>query len=599
MKNPKINYTSRNFSDIKNDLVNHLKKYYPNVADDFSDASVASMLVDTVAYVGDILSFQLDFQTNESFLSTSILRENLNKIAKQVGFKYSPTNVLVGTVSFYVLVPANTLGTEPDYTYAPTIKKGTQVNSTGTGVILRLLDDVTINETTVSNYVPALFNNDSGRVTYYAVKVYGNVQSIQVYTQTVSFDTFIPFNKIPLELSNVVEILNVTDSDGNQYYEVPSLTQNIVYKSVSNSSTDADEPKYLLRPYHAARRFVVEKEDIVTYLVFGGKSVNNTIDLRADELAEPSKVAIKKYKSDFITETYFEPNKLVDNDEFGIGPENVTLTITYTTNNNSTTSLQAGSVNNVLGLSLNFKQDAIDQSIKNRIAQSIEVINEEAIVGGNSGNTIEELRQKIAATNQMQNRAVTERDYETACYLMPEGFGKVKRVRVMRDKNSLKNNLNVYVIGEGSSSTLIKLNTTIKQNLKTWLNQYRILTDTVDILDAKIINLGIRYEILVDPNFIKEEVLVAANNQLSTYFSVNFEIGQPFIITDILRELRKVDGILDVTKLDIENKSGVGYSSINYNIKQNTTDDGRTIRIPENCIFEILNFNTDVIGVAK
>jgi hypothetical protein len=150
-KNPKINYTSRDFADIKADLVTHLQRYYPNVANDFSDASVASMLLDTVAYVGDILSFQLDFQTNESFLSTAITRENILKIAKQMGFKTSPTNVLVGTVSFYVLIPANNLGTEPDYTYAPTIKKGSQVRSAQTNVTLRLVDDVVINETVVSN----------------------------------------------------------------------------------------------------------------------------------------------------------------------------------------------------------------------------------------------------------------------------------------------------------------------------------------------------------------------------------------------------------------------------------------------------------------
>lgn len=599
MKNPKINYTSRNFADLKSDLVNHLRKYYPNVTNDFSDASVTSMFLDSVAYVGDILSFQLDFQTNESFLSTAITRDNILKIAKQMGFKNNPTNVLVGTVAFYVLIPANNLGTEPDYTYAPTIKKGTQLRSSSTGVSLRLVDDVVINETVVSNYVPAIFSNDSGRVTYYAVKVFGNVQSLQILNQTITVGAFKPFNKVALQFPNVVEVLSVFDSDGNQYYEVPSLTQNTIYKSISNTSDGANEPKFLLRPYHAARRFITEKDDIVTYLVFGGKSVNNTIDLRADELAEPSKVAIKRYKSDFITDTYLEPNKLVDNDEFGIGPDNTTLTVSYTVNNTVLPALQAGAVNTVSNLSVTFSPLASDQTIKNKILQSIEVVNEEAIIGGSSGNTVEELRQKIAATNQMQNRAVTERDYETACYTMPEVFGKVKRVRVMRDKNSLKNNLNIYVIGEGSNSALTKVNQTIKQNLKTWLNQYRILTDTVDILDAKIINLGIKYEILVDPNYVFEEVLQNANNQLKSYFSVNFEIGQPFIITDILRELRKVSGILDITKLEIENKSGIGYSPVTYNIKQNTTSDGRMIKIPENCIFEILDFDTDVIGVAK
>ena len=599
MKNPKINYTSRNFQDIKTDLTNHLKKYYPNVSTDFSEASVTSMLLDTVAYVGDIMSFQLDFQTNESFLTTAITRDNLLKIAKQIGFINSPTNVLVGTVSFFVLIPANNLGTEPDYTYAPTIKKGTQIKSTISGINLRLIDDVVINETVVSNYVPAIFSNDSGRVTYYAVKVYGNVQSLQITTQNITVSNFTPFNKIPLQLSNVVEVISVFDSDGNQYYQVPSLTQNIVYKSVSNTNTDINEPKYLLRPFHAARRFMVEKDDTVSYLVFGGKNVNNTIDLRADELAEPSKVAIKRYKSDYISETFLEPNKLIDNDEFGIGPDNTVLTIVYSTNNTLLPSIQAGAVNSVSNLSIIFNPTATDNTIKNKIIQSIEVTNEEPILGGSSGNTIEELRQKIASTHQMQNRAVTERDYEAACYLMPENFGKIKRVRVARDKNSLKNNLNIYVIGEGNSFTLLKLNTTIKQNLKTWLNQYRILTDTVDILDAKIINLGIKYEILVDPNYVTEEVLLNATNQLKSFFSMNLEIGQPFIITDVLRELRKVSGILDITKLEFENKTGLDYSSIVYNIKENTTSDGRMIKIPENCIFEIKNFDTDVIGVAK
>jgi len=227
---------------------------------------------------------------------------------------------------------------------------------------------------------------------------------------------------------------------------------------------------------------------------------------------------------------------------------------------------------------------------------SLEVSNETAITGDVTNITTTEIKRRIFDTFPTQNRAVTQADYENVAYRMPAKFGSIKRVSVQKDPDSLKRNLNMYVISEDKFGFLTKTNLTIKNNLKTWLNQYRMLNDTIDILDPFIINIGITFAAKARSGADKYDVLNQAMDVLTDEYSTSYFIGEAFYISDLYEKLKKVPGILDVTKVNIINKTGTNYSSIVLDINQNLSPDGSYLMVPKNCIVEIKYPKVDIVG---
>jgi hypothetical protein len=306
---------------------------------------------------------------------------------------------------------------------------------------------------------------------------------------------------------------------------------------------------------------------------------------------------MQKYNNDFLQSDYFEPNKLLNGDSFGIGPDNTTLTVTYRRNTAINNNASAGEITNVSSLQYEFLDKTISSDVLNTVISSVQVINEEPVIGETSTPAIDEIRDLAGMVYQSQNRAVTAKDYETLAYMMPAKYGSIKRVKAERDANSVKNNINLYVICENNDGTLVTANTKNKENLKTWLSGYKMITDTVDILDAKIINIGIDYTILADPNFSKTDVLTVTKEQLKFVFNKKAQIGEPINKLDILREIRKVRGVLDVRgDIQIRTITDVGYSQVSFNVKQNTTPDGNMVLIPRNAIYEIKDTDLDIQG---
>ncbi len=591
-KNFKVDYFSRDFASLKQDLKNYARRYYKDTLADLSEASINSFIIDSIAYAGDVLSYYLDYQTNESFLPTATENKNILNLAKSLGYKKRNSATTTGRVSVYILIPADSTGYSPDFSKIPIILKGTQLSSQNGGKFLTSEDLVIDQESIGDSYFSARVNN-LGRTTHFAVKSSVPVVSGLISEESYSIGEFVKFNKIILNNINAVEIISVTDLENNTYYEVPNLSQNVVYKSVISAD---NEHKYSLKPISAQRRFIFDiDENNLPFLMFGAKQYRPDDDLTIDPISEPNKFALNKYNTEYLQDNFFEPNVLINGDMYGIAPENTTLFVKYryVTSNDGCAIGDLRTVDRVLS---QFNNSSMSESEKSSIVSSIEVTNEEAIVGNNTDLNIEEIRDLSTKIYAAQGRAVTSTDYETLCFMMPAKFGSIKRVKVMRDPTSLKNNINIYIISENSSGKLIKSNTRIKENLKTWLSEYKIITDTVDILDAKVINFGITYDLMLDPTSDKIQAMTDIKNSLITLFSMAPSINEPFDIISVYKEIRKNTNVLDIKNIKISNLTSADYSSLPYNIEENTTPDGNFIKIPKNAIWEIKYPDLDITG---
>ncbi len=602
-----IKYTSREFDTIKADLVEYVKRYYPTTYRDFNEASFGSLVIDTVAYVGDILSFYIDYQANETFVETATEYENILKLGRQFGYKFGGAASSFGTAALYVMVPASTTGIGPDMSYVPVLKQGASLAST-TGAAFLLNQDVHFGNLSATTRV-ARVDATTGNPTHYAIKTYGQVMSGELREELVDIGNYKRFRKITLESLDISEILSVIDSEGNEYYEVDYLSQNVIYKGITNRAqvsaadgsvyNDGSQASEILKPLVVPRRFTKNRNTRTTELVFGASSDS---EVPSDLIAEPQTAILDIHGKNYIQDTSFDPSKLIQSDKFGVAPSNTTLTVTYRKNTIQNVNLRTGQLTSASDYKMEFNNHTLlDAAKATEVINSIEVDNEQPILGDINIPDTDELRHRIRGTFATQNRAVTQQDYESFVYQMPPKFGSVKRCRIMRDNDSLKRNLNLLVISESQSGTLVDSNDVMKQNVKTWLQKNKMINDTIDILDARVLNLSIDFVAVCSLGRTKYEVLDAAYARLQERFSRLPDIGEPFFVTDVYKELRNVEGILDVTDVKVTKKNGSQggrvYSDVSFNLNKMMSSDGRYIEMPKNVIYEIKFPEFDIKGV--
>lgn len=591
---PPISYTSRDFSSIKDDLINYAKIYYPNTYKDFNEASFGAMMIDMIAYVGDILSFYVDYQTNETLIDTAIEEGSIVKIAKQLGYKFNSTPVSTGQAAFYVSVPANSSNSGPDTDLIPILKAGTLVSS-DSGAVYTLTTDVDFANANTEIKVATV--NDSGTPQTYAFKAYGTIVSGEESQEQIDVGSFERFLKIKLGEKNISDIVSVTDSDGNEYYEVDYLSQNTVFRAIRNISENDETVPYILRSMYVPRRFVTEHTlDNDTFLQFG---FGSETEIENKSFPDPTAATLQLNGRNFFSDSSFDPSQILKTEKLGIVPVNTTLTISYRKNTVEDVNAAVGAVNTVVNSKIEFRKSSTANSNALQQISAFEVENEEPIVGSVSLPTAEEIRIRAIDNYAAQNRAVTKQDYISLIYRMPANFGSIKRANIVQDTNSSKRNLNLYVISENADGDLITASTTLKQNLKNWLNEYKMINDTVDILDAKIVNIGINFEIIGELEKDFTLVLNDCIDALKQKYQTKFNLGEPFYISDVFRTLNDVDGVVDTSSVQVVRKSGTGYSSFQFSVDQNTSRDGRLIRVPENVILEIKNMDADIVGVIR
>ena len=588
-----INYTNREFDGIRRDLLEIAERLYPDSFQDFSEASFGSLMVDAVAYVGDQLSFYLDYNVNESFLDTAYQYDNVLRHGRILGYKYTGRPSTYGKAALFALIPASQTGLGPDNNYLPILKRGSRFSS-GNGLNFVLTENVDFAQTD-NPIVVAKVDGTTGAPTYFAIKAYGNVVSGQFGQEEISVGPYEKFKRVTLSNANISEIISVFDSEGHEYFEVDYLAQDMVYKEVVNSNYKNDNVPSILKPVLVARKFVVEHGRNQVTLQFGsGKEGESNV------AADPQAVAMDVFGKTYVTDLSFDPTRLSKNENFGIVPANTTLRVIYRSTNPTNSNVAVGQLNKVATPLVDFAdRDILTPSVAASVISSVEVSNEEPIVGNVQNATAAEVKRRVYDTFPTQNRAVTQADYENLAYRMPAKFGSIKRCSVQRDPSSRKRNLNMYVMSTDPFGKLIVTNDTIKNNLKTWVNNFRMINDTVDIIDPYIINLGINFAARIKIGADKYSVLAAAVAQLKKQYSEHFYIGEQLSITNIYEELKKVDGILDVTNVQVINKTGVNYSSVTLDINRNLSPDGTYIMVPKNAILEIKYPDTDIIGKIK
>jgi hypothetical protein len=591
-----INYTSRDFESIKSDLIQHAKRYYSDVYKDFNEASFGSLMLDTTAYIGDILSFYLDYQANESFLDTAAEFENIIKLGKQTGFKFTSANSSTGIATFYINVPANSYGLGPDMDYAPILKKGSAF-ATKSGARFILNEDVRFdgprNEIRVSQV-----DTTTGAPTYYAIKSFGTVISGIIATERKIVGDYQRYLTVPLTQENILEILSVYDLEGNEYFEVENLAQNIIYRAVSNrNSEDADLAKEIIKPFMVPRRFVADRNLKTTVLQFGASS-DVIINDSETMLAEPTSVILDIFGKDYVTSDYFDPNKLLNSDKMGVAPSNTELLVTYRYNNlNTPVNFAVDTLTKVVAPIFEFEDE--QSLVKTKLSTtkaSLEITNQTPLLGDSRTVDSTELKKRIENSFSAQGRAVTETDYKALIYSMPSKYGSVKRVAIKRDDSSYKRNLNLYVLCEDYEGKLTAPNQSVKKNIKNWIVRNKMLNDTIDILDGKVVNYGITFTAMGSNSRSKYDILTDAVNQIKNDFSHNMEFGEPLVITAVYDSLKKVSGLIDVISVTIEEKIGGAYSDSQFNFKLNTSTDGRYINVPQNVVMELKYPNSDIKG---
>jgi len=588
-----IDYTHREFETIQQDLLEIAERFYPDSFQDFSEASFGALMLDAVSYVGDQLSFYLDYNVNESFLDTSFQYTNVVRHGAILGYKFAGRPSTYGSVALFILVPATTTGIGPDTDYLPILKRGTSFSSdSGQSFVLTENIDFASPKNT---FVAARVDATTGAPTYYAVKAYGNVVSGQFGQERIPVGAFERFKSVTLLTQNVSEIISVFDTEGNEYFEVDYLVQDMIFKDVANSNYKNDNVPSILKPTLVSRKFITQfNRDKVTLQFGSGKMGTSNV------IANPQNVAVDVFGKTYVTTTTFDPTRLSDNESFGIVPTNTTLIVTFRTTNGANSNTAVGSLNSVASTNFQFKDAQNLQTAKGaNVRSSLEVNNEEPIMGDVSYPTTKEIKQRVYDTFPTQNRAVTQTDYENIAYRMHPKFGAIKRVSVQKDSDSQKRNLNMYVVSEDIAGKLTLCNSTIKNNLKTWLNQYRMINDTVDILDPYILNFGI--EFIAKPQKMSDKYIVLDRciAALKKHYAHPLFIGEALYISDIYEVLKKVSGVLDVTKVKVYNKSGGAYSTAGININENLSGDGSYMVVPKNAIMELKYPDVDITGKIR
>lgn len=589
------NYTSVTFEEIKERLLAHAKLRYPDTYKDFNASSFGSLMFDLVAMMSEQLNFYANYVANESYAQTAYTMSSLEKLGAENGVDVSNAITSYGTVSIFTAIPADAILGTVDSAYKHRILRGA-VFATPSGGRYTTTQDAVV-DLDSKNIIGTTFSNDDSRITYFVYKIDVPVVSGEEKSTTLNVGTYKKFLKFEINDITLSEIIDIEDSNGNKYFETSNLAQNVVYKELPDRSSDDPMVPSRLVPVPVPRRFTKEVKNGLSSVVFGFGSED---DLKIKNVANPSKIAMQRTAKEYVSDTAFDAAQLQSTDKFGVAPQNTTLTIKYRSNTTENSNAPVNSINAIISAEIVFEnENSLDADKTEFIRGNIAVNNLEPINGTLKFNTTQEVSQRIKAALGSQSRAVTLQDYVASAYLMPPRFGSVSRAAVFRDTNDLKRNLNMYVISQDADGNLQQASTPLKNNLKTWLNSVRMVTDTVDIFDAKIINLGLELDIVVDQRTNLSTVMSDVRNKLFNDLTlVRPEIGQSFSIGEVEKILSKIPYIVRFNSIKVVPKSGSGYSDIRYNIASSISPDGGMIYIPEDSIWELKNAS-DITGKVR
>jgi len=608
-----IRYINRDFNDFRNALVEYSKTYFPNTYNDFTPESTGMLFMEMAAYVGDVLSFYLDNQIQETFIQKARQTENLFNLAYMLGYRPKVTTAASVEIDFYQQVPAKTSGSVqvPDYDYALLVPENTQVTSNTNSNIKFLVEDV-IDFSASSSLDPtevSVYQISGNQPTYFLLKKTRKAISATINSTSLTFNAAVRFDTRTINDSNIIGVLDVFDSEGNEWYEVPNLAQENVFDTIRNTNsndpnfyTDTEVP-YLLQLKQVQRRFVTRFQNTGSLqLQFGAGNFGDTDE---EIIPNPDNVGLGlPFEKDKLT-TAFSPLNFVFTNTYGIAPYNTTLTVRYLTGGGVSSNIEAGALTIVDDTNIRFiNTNLADSTLADQIFNSLATNNTKAADGGQDGDTVEELRQNATGNFQNQLRTVTKEDYLIRALSMPSNLGVVAKayaapVKIAEyQQGELPTILDLYILSYDIDKKLRTASTALKHNLKTYLSEYRMINDSIKIKDAFIINIGVNFDIIVRPNYNNNEVLTRCITSLEDYFDIGkWQINEPIILKDLFILLDKVEGVQTVKNVVVKNLTGtgLGYSEYAYDIEGATVND---VVYPslDPMVFELKYPNTDIKG---
>jgi hypothetical protein len=600
------NYLARDFDGFRTVLLDYARQYYPDKIQDFSEASLGGLLLDMAAYVGDNMSFYLDHLYGELNPETVVETSNVERILRNANVPIVGASASIVSLDFYIEVPVLNDGTlRVDPTLIPTIKAGSTFLSDNS-IQFVLVEDVQFWKSDVETgeiIVDPTVEVGNGRringtIITKVLKKSGICSSGEQTTETFTLDDFTSFRRITLGQPNVSQIINVIDGLGNTYYEVESLTHDVVYRNVVNSSFSSPYVKDSLKVIPAPYRFTkeVSLNDRTTTMVLGGGSADSLED---DLIPDPSEFAIPLPFSQTFSRTRVNPQKMLQTTTLGVSAANTTLSVTYRYGGGLDHNVDPNGIKRITGLVVVFPENP-SPGKQIEVRNSIVVSNPATASGGEDAPTAQQLLALVSTIRGSQERIVTKEDMLARVYTMPSNFGRVFRAAITKNPNNpLASRL--HIISRGSNSQLINSPDALKINLKRYLNSYRMISDAVDIVDASIINLELFFQIVVDPSLNKNALLQSILNDLISQFDVTkFHIGQPIVISDVVTTIFSRSGVISVDTIKFNNLSGVvknlQYSTIPFNVQSNTKN--QIIYPPEGGIFEIKYPDINIVGRA-
>jgi hypothetical protein len=594
IKDQTINYLDKDFTDFKNSLLSFAQSYFPNTYTDFSDADPGMMFIEMSSYVGDVVGFYLDNQIQENILLQT--REQNNIIQTSYAFGYRPkmsySSVLDVDIYQVIAATSSISGSVPNYNFSIIVGEYTSLTSVN-GVNFLTIEEARFDQ--ASNPEVIFRDNNS-----FFLKQ--TVKAISATIKTASFDFTTPqkFDSVIISDTNILGILNAIDSNNQTWYEVPYLAESKIIIRNNNPNYNNDGIPYLLQYQEVPNRYTTRFTDNLTLNLYFGAGVSNISD--SNLFPNMNDLSLG---NDLVPVTYFQGTynkaKGLFSKQYGLAPSNIVLNVQYLVGGGISSNISSQQITSIDTSNIVF--------VPTDPYQSVLVNNPSGSSGGRSGDTVEEIRQNAMNAYQAQNRSVTKDDYVLRALSMPTDFGTMAKAIAIQDAkisnnsgvgDSLLNSnplaLSLYVLSYDSSGSLTQANDTLKQNLSTYLEGYRMATDAINIKDAFIVNIGVNFSITTNPGYNNSTVLTNCMIALQSYFSTDqWNINQTIVISDINFNLLKVKGVQSVPSIEIINLQGGNYSPYGYDIQAATQ---KNIIYPsiDPCIFEVKFPNIDISG---
>lgn len=572
----KINYYNRNFADVRQELIGFVKQYYPNTLNDYNDASVGLMLLELNAAIGDMLSFQTDRMFQETQIDFAQERSSILSMARTFGLKVPGKRPSMTLADFSVIVPVN--GDTFDISYAPIIRRGAQIS--GSGKVFETTDEIDFSSPFTTGGIPNRtiipnFDNNKNILSYTITKreIVTNGFT-KIFKKVITENDVRPFYEVILPDDNVLSINSIITLEGTNYttnpstssfynedlrwYEVNALADDIVFipdNTVISDNSTVKPGKFK----RVDQRFIKEYTDNgFTKVIFGG----GTQDISALSEFGVNKSLVNRI-GDFI-----------NNLSLGLTlTANKTMFISYRVGGGASTNIGPNVLNtiNSIEMFVNGANSSTNQSVRN----SLTVNNPLPALGGKDEPSIEELRNLVRYNFASQERCVTIEDYKVRIALMPGEFGVPFRNNIMEIQNKIR----VYILTLDSNGKLSSTtNTTLKENIATYLSNYRMLNDYVEVSNGKVFNLGFEVDLFVDKQFSQSEIIGQVINTITEYFDINkWGMGDNIYIAQLIEEINNVAGVLNIVDLRVYNKVGQGKYSSNEVSQPYISDETRQI----------------------